>query len=629
MQTTQPIFGHSLPLNTLFVVLNILGFGAIVTGFLNYFEAFSFVLIAAGIFTAVATIVLLFLFKGLRLMAVVSRLLVGSLFIVSGLIKANDTKGFSYKLEEYFQDGALAYRIKEWFGAPSFSLEVFIQYALVFSIVICIIEIVIGVLVILGGKMRLMSWLLIPMMLFFTFLTWHTATCNAKNSFKDRDTYALSSVEGQQKIDEAKTNHTIKIIQKNSDKIVVEEMKSPQCVTDCGCFGDAMKGSVGRSLTPLESLWKDLILLYFIVWIFITQKAQKPNSVKQNWIYIPVSLLLIAGLSWVFDWYFMVLFAILSFLGSLLLQSKFSKLLGSHTISALFITLLSASFIWFTLTFDPMKDYRAYAVGNLLPSLTKDGKPGVYQSILKYKNKKTGEIVEYDSSSKAYFDSNIWDKTDEWKYLSMENKEIVPTKLPSIDTNQFNPIRLVQFLNEEELSIPFIQRQMKHKQVPGFRLKDIHTNMYSEIAQDQYHEESYPSDTYQIVDTLMVENSDLQEVSIRDYLFTAPKILVLFSNNLSAMNTRHIQEYKSIFLAAKKDNTPFIMVVNATENEIEEFQRKFNFRVPVFVNDGLELKVVSRINPSLMVLRFGRVKGKYSGKSLPKYTWIKTNLLKK
>ncbi len=35
------------------------------------------------------------------------RILVGSLFIVSGLIKVNDVIGFGYKLEEYFAETAL------------------------------------------------------------------------------------------------------------------------------------------------------------------------------------------------------------------------------------------------------------------------------------------------------------------------------------------------------------------------------------------------------------------------------------------------------------------------------------------------------------------------------------------
>ena len=43
----------------------------------------------------------------MQFLTLISRLLVGLLFIVSGLIKANDALGFSYKLEEYFSSGVL------------------------------------------------------------------------------------------------------------------------------------------------------------------------------------------------------------------------------------------------------------------------------------------------------------------------------------------------------------------------------------------------------------------------------------------------------------------------------------------------------------------------------------------
>ena len=37
----------------------------------------------------------------------ISRIIVGVLFIISGLIKLNDPTGFSFKLEEYFSEGVL------------------------------------------------------------------------------------------------------------------------------------------------------------------------------------------------------------------------------------------------------------------------------------------------------------------------------------------------------------------------------------------------------------------------------------------------------------------------------------------------------------------------------------------
>ena len=158
MKTTRTISGHSLPLNVLFVILNLAGLTFTTIGFHDHFEAQKLLFVSIGIVLMLFSAVALIFFKGRLMIATVSRVIVGSLFIVSGLIKANDPLGFSYKLEEYFEDGALAYRIKELFGAPGFSLEYFIQHALALSVIICIAEIVLGILVIIGGKIRYVSW---------------------------------------------------------------------------------------------------------------------------------------------------------------------------------------------------------------------------------------------------------------------------------------------------------------------------------------------------------------------------------------------------------------------------------------------------------------------------------------
>lgn len=134
-----------------------------------------------------------------------SRIFVGLLFIFSGLIKANDPLGFSYKLEEYFVVFGM-----EWM---SFS-------AVILSILICALEIVLGVALILGLRAKTVSWLLLGLILFFTWLTGYSAVTNK--------------------------------------------------VTDCGCFGDFIK------LTPWQSFTKDLILLVFIGIIFFNRKHIQP-----------------------------------------------------------------------------------------------------------------------------------------------------------------------------------------------------------------------------------------------------------------------------------------------------------------------------------------------------------------
>lgn len=143
----------------------------------------------------------------------ISRILVGALFIISGLIKANDTLGFSYKLIEYFE---------------IFKMPFFEPYATPISMFICIFEIISGVALLIGIYNRLNAWLLLLMIAFFTILTGYSAITHK--------------------------------------------------VTDCGCFGDAIK------LTPMQSFMKDIVLLVLIIVIFINFKYIQPlfNIVISN-----------------------------------------------------------------------------------------------------------------------------------------------------------------------------------------------------------------------------------------------------------------------------------------------------------------------------------------------------------
>ncbi|MET6990029.1 BT_3928 family protein [Sediminicola arcticus] len=135
-----------------------------------------------------------------------SRIFVGILFIISGLIKLNDPVGFSFKLEEYFSQGVL-------------DLPFLMPYALAISIFVVILEVVLGIMLLVGFKVKFTVWSLLLMIVFFTFLTFYSAYFNK--------------------------------------------------VTDCGCFGDAIK------LTPWESFTKDIVLLILIVILFFGTKHIK------------------------------------------------------------------------------------------------------------------------------------------------------------------------------------------------------------------------------------------------------------------------------------------------------------------------------------------------------------------
>lgn len=616
-----------MPLNLAFLILNIIGLALTAMGFLPYFESFKVLFLSLGFSLLAFTTVGLIFFKGKMLMALVSRVLVGSVFIVSGLIKLNDPIGFAYKLEEYFQDGALAYRIKEWFGAPGFSLEYLIPYALGIGIFLCVLEIVLGVLLMINGKARIATWLYMLLMVFFTFLTWHTAACNPKAKFTDQDTYAMDSPMAISKIEESKTNQLVKIISKDGGKVVVEEEKTPQCVTDCGCFGDAFKDSIGRSLTPTESFWKDLILLYLGLWIFLAQKHLRPNTVSQNWRIFPISMLIIAALSWVVDWYFPILFAAVAFLAALWIYKSSIPKLNNHYGSILILIGLCVAFVWYNLRYDPIKDYRPWKVGTYLPKRTTDGYAGKIITMVQYKHVRNGKIREYDAMGKDYQNSNIWDNPD-WKYFNTVQKTIVPNRLASIDTLEFNPSKAYSKLDAYELDLPFVTKLQAQLTVPGLRIKDVHTNEIEEIEMDAYNVESYPTEIYSILDTIQVKNEDLQDVSVRDYIFTAPQVIVVVAKKLKEFNPAAIGQLQELCAKANKAKIPVILLSSNDENDLNAFKRKHQLNLAAFSNDETTLKAITRSNPGYLFLEYGWVKGKYTTYSLPTFGWIQKNIFK-
>lgn len=623
-KNTISVAGRSFLFNLLFVLINLAGLTLVTISYHDSFSGNAALFKLLGYGTLALSIAGLFIFRGRLMMANVARSIIGGLFIVSGLVKANDPLGFAYKLEEYFEDGALAYRIKEWFGAPGFSLEFLIEHALTLSVLICILEIVLGILLIIGGKIKLVSYLLVSMMVFFTFLTWHTATCDSGKKFLDRDTYSISNPIAAVKLKQAETDEDVKIISQNSKEIVVEEMKQPQCVDDCGCFGDAMKGSIGRSLTPKESLWKDIIVLYLGLWIFIAQWAIQPNTKKQNITFGVTSLLVVTFFSGIFSWYFPILFALVGITGSLWLLRTGGKLFGNYWGVSLFVALISSIFIFFVLRYEPMKDYRPYALGSNLVELMNNGEEGVYQNMLRYVHKTTKEEKLFDSSSPEFTESKIWED-ENWEYKDMVQKVIKPTKLPSI-TEQFNPYITTGNLSETEKNLTYIQEFIASNSVDVIRVQNLSSDDVYEVPSEEFTLEEYTPEYYQIIDTVRQVNPEISEINIRDYITTADAIVVITTKNIEQANWDAIERYKSILEETKKLGIPMIMLCSSSREGMLEFRKKHNFDIPMFTNDEIELKAIARSNPSMMVIQKGIVTGKFAHRSTPTFDWLNKNL---
>lgn len=298
----------------------------------------------------------------MKLLVLISRLLVGSLFIVSGLIKANDTLGFAYKLHDYFATDVL-------------NLPFLDPVAWHLSVLICVVEIVLGVALILGYKSKLTAWSLLGMIVFFTFLTFYSAYFNK--------------------------------------------------VTDCGCFGDALK------LTPWESFTKDVVLLFFIGIIFWKKDTITPTTINQDLIYMAISVALILLFSvGVIGWAFPVIFALFTY-GVAILVKKFYPGEGVAWALAGVATVISFAFSYYTYSHLPIEDFRPYAVGKNIQEgmeIPEGETPPEYMYEYTMKNKQTGETSTVNSID--YLEKEVWKD---------ENLEIAETSEPILYKEGYEP----------------------------------------------------------------------------------------------------------------------------------------------------------------------------------------------
>ncbi len=283
----------------------------------------------------------------MKLLLFISRVFAGSVLVVSGLVKANDTLGFSYKMEEYF-------------SADVLNMEFLVPYALAIAIIVCIAEIVLGLALITGVEIKIASWLVMVLLVFFAFLTFYSAYFEK--------------------------------------------------VSDCGCFGDAIK------FTPWQSLMKDIVIFIFALPAFILRNKINMNTEEEDRKYFIASLMFIALFaSFMLDWSFPIWFALAFFVLTMVVK-KIAEGRSSEWIIFGVAIVLSLSFSYHTYSHLPIKDYRPYAIGkSITDQMTiPEGMQGdIYETVFVYKNTDTGEEMTFDQSNYPWQDSTwVWVSTD-------------------------------------------------------------------------------------------------------------------------------------------------------------------------------------------------------------------------
>ncbi len=143
----------------------------------------------------------------MKILVHVSRILVAITFIFSGFVKLVDPIGSAYKFQEYFSPDVL-------------NLEFLMPYALPFAVLLILIELMLGVMLLIGCLPKTTMWGLLGMILIFLFLTWYSAYYNK--------------------------------------------------VTDCGCFGDAI------TLSTWGTFYKNVVLVVLIIFLLKNVKQITP-----------------------------------------------------------------------------------------------------------------------------------------------------------------------------------------------------------------------------------------------------------------------------------------------------------------------------------------------------------------
>ena len=319
----------------------------------------------------------------------ICRIIVGTIFVLSGLIKANDPYGTGYKLEEYFEvfsqdigakkvekqadipddikaspcfsklkfEKTYEYQDipKEQLGGfKKFLLSIFKYFhhhAFQLSVFLCVLEVALGLLILFGIHMRLVTWLLLGMTVFFAFLTFYSAQYNK--------------------------------------------------VTDCGCFGDAIK------LAPWQSFWKDIFLMVFLLPIFIWNRQIKGSKLTGQEIFVAVGSVVLMSILIIiqFKWWFPAMF-LGAFMLAKLVSGKFSDSRFQPYITTLAIVLSCTFFTLYGTNHMPLKDYRPWAPGNnIREQLVSVAEQADVEMV--YLNKVTCEEVHKSTKEWSWFDSTF------------------------------------------------------------------------------------------------------------------------------------------------------------------------------------------------------------------------------
>ncbi len=258
-----------------------------------------------------------------------------------------------------------AYKLQDYSGA--LGIPALSQFALFFAVVLIAVEFVTGLMLVFNVFPRAGLWLATGLMIVFTPLTLYLALTNA--------------------------------------------------VSDCGCFGDALK------MTNWQTFWKDIAIDALVVLLWLWRKDLNRQEIKDKR-----------------RLYAVIVFVVLVF-----------------------------GFEAYNLMFLPVIDFRPYKTGVDIKQALDHGRDSViYETVLVYRNKKTGELKEFSE------DNYPWQDTVNWQWVDTKVREIrKASKTSGIHDFYFNTLDGTditnQLLSTQKPVIIIVANDLKKANVRGFR----------------------------------------------------------------------------------------------------------------------------------------------------------------
>jgi len=364
----------------------------------------------------------------MKIIRIISRILLGLVFVFSGFVKGVDPLGTAYKIEDYF---------------IAFGTDWAIPFSLTLAVILCVAEFSLGVFLLANIFRKTTAWLTAIMMLIFTFLTLNDAIYNP--------------------------------------------------VPNCGCFGDFI------ILTNWETFYKNLVIDFFLIFVFITRKSfESPYKKSTEW---SIGILTIAVFT----------------------------LFNSYNINRL-----------------PVFDFRDWKVGkNLVLETTQDLK---YYLI--YTNKNSGKTEEYLSPNYPFNDS-VW--MSEWEYTDMriEDPNIYPTEV-----SFFN-------LNGEDITLDILSDPLYHFLLISYNLEEGDWDYIEEIREikenaeaDGYSFSMITASSEEVIDQFQKEQQfyadfyQSDDIDLKTIIRSNPGLIVLKKGViLGKWSQSYLPSYKEIIKA--------------------------------------------------------------------------------